>query len=367
MAKRACLRHPRPVYFMHLHRSDMVATTGLLTIGMRPHANPRRRRRAETLSPGARVGGWRVEAELGRGGMATVYAVVHTKFGKRAALKLAHRDLPGDKLPPDVFLREARIVNMVEHPCVADVFATGTFDGRPYIVMDRVVGPTLAEASRGKKLARRDALVLLGELCEVLAAAHAVGVVHRDLKLANVIALDSAAGGRRLKLIDWGVAHIASEPDPLTGMIAGTLTYVAPEQIRGDGVTPATDVYSLAVLAYELLLGEPPFASPDDRELLRMHLSHPAPSPHAIWPTCPEALATMLVAMLAKQPADRPTIAQVAAGFAAARSELATPPPLPVSVPKPQPPRRRMRLTQRWLAPAVAFGALAAALVGAFV
>ncbi len=300
--------------------------------------------------------------------MATVYAVVHTKFGKRAALKLAHRDLPADKLPPDVFLREARIVNMVEHPSVADVFATGMFDGRPYIVMDRVAGATLVEAFRGKKLSRRDALALLGELCDVLAAAHAVGIVHRDLKLANVMALEGGgAAGRRVKLIDWGVAHLASEPDPLTGMIAGTVTYVAPEQIRGDGVTAATDVYSLAVLAYELLLGEAPFASPDDRQLLRMHLSQPAPSPHAIWPTCPASLEMMLVAMLAKQPADRPTLAEVAAGFAAARAELAPPPPPPLVVAarhEPPPPAWRAR---RWLAPALAVGALAAALLGAFV
>ena len=356
----------------------MDATTALTTVEPRHLAVPSKRRRAETLAPGARIGAWRIEGELGRGGMATVYAVVHTKFGKRAALKLAHRDLVTEKLPAEAFLREARIVNLVDHPCVPDVFATGTFDGRPYIVMDRLAGPTLADLARGTPITRREALGVLAELCDVLATAHAAGLVHRDLKLANVIVLDSPCpAGRRVKLIDWGVAYVTSEPDPLTGMIAGTLTYVAPEQIRGDGVTAATDVYSLAVLAYELLLGDPPFAAADDLELLRLHLNQAPPSPHATWPTCPAALAELLVAMLAKMPADRPALADVAAGIAAARAELvatsATPPPLPAVVLAPAaaaPPSTQRatsllpRLARRWLGPAVAVGALAAALVG---
>ena len=345
-----------------------------------PPASPAKRRRAETLSPGARIGAWRIEAELGRGGMATVYAVVHTKFGKRAALKLAHRDLITDKLPSEAFLREARIVNLVDHPSVPDVFATGSVDGRPYIVMDRLAGTTLADLARAKKITRREALGVLGELCEILAAAHTVGIVHRDLKLANIIVLDApCAAGRRVKLIDWGVAYVTSEADPLTGMIAGTLTYVAPEQIRGDRVTTATDVYSLAVLAYELLLGEPPFAAADDLELLRLHLNHAPPSAHATWPTCPDDLAELLTAMLAKQPADRPALADVAAGIAAARAELAasavTPPPIPARGVAPAatagvlvPPARLLpRLARRWLGPAVAVGVLAAALIGAVV
>ncbi len=371
---------------MQLPCCEMDATTALTTVEMGPVSAARKRRRAETLAPGGRVGPWRIEGELGRGGMATVYAVVHTKFGKRAALKLAHRDLVTDKLPAEAFLREARIVHLVDHPCVPDVFATGTFDGRPYIVMDRLAGATLADLVRGKKIARREALCVLGELCEVLAAAHAAGLVHRDLKLANVIVLDApCAAGRRVKLIDWGVAYVTSEPDPLTGMIAGTLTYVAPEQIRGDGVTAATDVYSLAVLAFELLLGHPPFAAEDDLELLRLHLKAPPPSAHATWPTCPDVLAQLLFGMLAKQPAERPTLADVAAGLAAARAELtaasATPPPLPVAViargasaPVPPAPRPAVsptgilsRLARRWLGPAVAVGALAAALVGLIV
>jgi serine/threonine-protein kinase len=130
------------------------------------------------------------------------------------------------------------------------------------------------------------------------------------------------ADGRRTKLLDWGMARIAGEVDPLHGMIAGTLTYVAPEQARGDDITPAADVYSLAVMAYQLLLGEPPFASPNDIELLHKHLRTEPPRPRTLWAAIPDELDTLLVAMLAKQPADRPALAEVTRALRATRRSL---------------------------------------------
>ncbi|MEO7729472.1 MAG: serine/threonine-protein kinase [Kofleriaceae bacterium] len=270
-----------------------------------------------------KIGVWRVERELGRGGMATVYAVVHTRFGKRAALKLAHRDAIGPKFTPETFLREARTANLVDHAGVADVFQTGTFDGRPYIVMERLSGCSLGARLDAGALPRDQALEILIELCDVLEAAHDAGVTHRDLKLDNVYLLDRlGAGGHRTKLLDWGMARIASEDDPLRGLIAGTLTYVAPEQARGNDITPAADIYSLAVMAYQLLLGEPPFASPDDLDLIHKHLRDQPPRPSALWAGIPAELEATLIAMLAKQPADRPTLPAIAAALRAARSTL---------------------------------------------
>ena len=320
-----------------------------MTVACSPRADARRRRaRPETLRVGSRVGAWRVDRELGRGGMATVYAVTHTRFGKRAALKLAHPSIIGEHFPFDAFLREARIVHTVEHPGLPDVFATGRCDGRPYLVMERLTGRTLAELSPG----RTDALEILRELCDILDASHARGVVHRDLKLANVFVLDAPYGGsRRVKLIDWGVAHVDGEPDPLTGMIAGTLTYVAPEQIRGDALTAKTDVYSLGVLAFELLAGGVPFTAPDDIELLRKHLRDPVPDPRARWPQIPEALAVTLVAMLAKDPEDRPSLTDVAAVLVASRPK--PPPPPPVRLARgtePQPIVEKAQPLPAWLA-----------------
>lgn len=271
------------------------------------------RPRPQTLTPGMRIGAWKIERELGSGGMATVYAVIHTRFGKRAALKLAHRSVLGPSFTPETFLREARIANLVNHPSVTEVFATGTYDGRPWLAMERLVGETLRTRFDEGTLQRDEALDILIEICDVLDAAHAAGVTHRDLKLDNVFVLDEpGAGGRRVKLLDWGMARITGEDDPMVGMIAGTLTYVAPEQIRTDHITPVADVYSLGVLAYQLLLGQAPFAADSDLALIHKHLREEPPAPHMLWKAIPRALENTLIAMLAKQPEHRPSLHDIA-------------------------------------------------------
>lgn len=273
------------------------------------------------IREGARAGAWTIGRELGKGGMASVHAVTHSVFGKRAALKIAHADILSPHFTYETFLREARIVNLVDHPAVTDVFSTGSFDNRPYLVMEQLSGETLgARADRGP-IDRSEVIEILLELCDVLGAAHAANVVHRDLKLDNVFLLD--APGRKLKLLDWGVAAVLGEPDPLAGMVAGTLTYVAPDQVRGDDLTPAADVYSLAVLAYQLLLGEPPFSSPNDLELLRKHLHQPPPMPSTRWPEIPADLEALLLGMLAKRAEDRPTLEEVVLVLTQTRRELA--------------------------------------------
>jgi eukaryotic-like serine/threonine-protein kinase len=284
---------------------------------------PRRKQRPATLVPGMRIGAWRVDRELGRGGMATVYAVVHTRFGKRAALKLAHRTVLGPQFTPETFLREARIANLINHAGVAEVFATGTYDGRPYLAMERLAGRSLGVRLDDGPLPRDEAFEILIELCGALEAAHAAGVVHRDLKLDNVFLLDGSSGeGRRTKLLDWGMARIVGEDDPLRGMVAGTLAYLAPEQLRGDAVTPAADVYALAVVAYLLLLGRAPFASRGDLELIHKHLHEAPPRPRTLWAEIPHELEATLLAMLAKLPEQRPPLSEVVRVLRAARQRV---------------------------------------------
>src|SRR5687767_611390 len=154
---------------------------------------PRRRSKPATLAPGDRIGAWRVEGELGRGGMGSVYSVTHAGFGKRAALKLCHRNVLGAEFTFDTFLREARIVHLINDPGVPDVFATGTYDGRPYLAMERLHGVTLGEYLETREVSKRAALDILFEICRVMAAAHLQGVVHRDLKLDNIFVLDTPA------------------------------------------------------------------------------------------------------------------------------------------------------------------------------
>ncbi|MBV8759318.1 MAG: serine/threonine protein kinase [Deltaproteobacteria bacterium] len=266
----------------------------------------------DALPVGTKVSSWRVDGELGRGGMASVHAVTHGKFGKRAAIKIAHRSILTDSYNPRTFLREARIVHRIDHPAVIDVFATGSIGGRPYLVMEKLEGMSLGYRLDQGFVSRAEAFEILIELCDVLRAAHAAGVVHRDLKLDNVyICADTFAGGRRVKLLDWGVAFVQGEEDPFRGLIAGTLTYVAPEQIRGDALTPAADIYSLAVLAYHLLCRRPPFAARTDVELIKLHLRAEPPHPREAWPTIPADLDALLVSMLAKNPAERPSLDEV--------------------------------------------------------
>ena len=319
---------------LHWLRSTMATATTATTGDPPPPASdrgaalPRRRAKPDDgLAIASRVSSWRVEGELGRGGMSSVHAVVHMKFGKRAAIKIAHRSvIGGNGMSADTFWREARIVHAVQHPAVIDVFATGSHDNRPYLVMEKLVGTPLGRrVDTGPLLPRRESLEILLELCDVLRAAHAAGVVHRDLKLDNVFLCDTPfADGRRIKLLDWGVAYVCGEPDPFRGLIAGTLTYVAPEQIRGDELTPAADVYSLAVLAYHLLCRRPPFAGPD-LALLHMHLRADPPPPSFAWPEIPTALEAVLVRMLAKRPTERPSLDEVEATLRAALDAIDRP------------------------------------------
>jgi serine/threonine-protein kinase len=276
---------------------------------------PRRRRGQpdDTLVAGSRVSSWSVERELGRGGMASVHAVVHRRIGKRAAIKIAHRSVIGESYTADTFLREARIVHAIDHPGVIDVFATGACSGRPYLVMERLVGSPLGDRVDEGPISRIEALRVLIELCDILRAAHAAGIIHRDLKLDNVFLVNEPySRERRVKLLDWGVAYVTGEHDPFRGLIAGTLTYVAPEQIRGGALSPATDIYSLAVLAYHLLCRRPPFAAQTDLALIQLHLRAEPPRPRTAWPGVPPALDALLSDMLAKNPGDRPDLATVA-------------------------------------------------------
>lgn len=244
--------------------------------------------------------------------MASVHAVTHTRFGKRAAIKIAHRSVLGEQYTPATFLREARIVHRIEHPAVIDVFATGSCESRPYLVMERLTGASLGDRVDSGPMPRGEALEILLELVDVLRAAHKAGVVHRDLKLDNVYVCDAPfAGGKRIKLLDWGVAYVTGEDDPFRGLIAGTLTYVAPEQIRGDALTAAADIYSLAVVAYHMLCRRPPFAARTDLELIQLHLRAEPPRPNVAWPSIPHELDELLVAMLAKDPTDRPSLDEV--------------------------------------------------------
>lgn len=246
------------------------------------------------------AGPWRIEYELGRGGMGVVYAVEHVHIGKRAALKVLHRRMPDPERHAQRMMLEARVVNAIAHPNIVDVFDVGTtHDGQPYIVMERLEGSPLSDIF----ISQRRAMEILVEVCAALAAAHDAGVVHRDLKPENIF-----VGEQAVTVLDWGIARLMSAEQTIAvGQIVGTPQYLSPEQARGEDVSPASDVYALGVVAYELFAGEVPFLAMTTAEVMAMHLHMEPPTPDLGDPR----LEQLLLEMLAKDPADRPTIREV--------------------------------------------------------
>jgi eukaryotic-like serine/threonine-protein kinase len=282
---------------------------------------------SDALRPGAQAGPWVVERELGRGGMGAVYAVVHEAIGKRAALKVVHQRLLVPGFNCDRMLLEAKVVNQVGHPNIVDIFETGRLgDGRPYIVMERLDGQPLSSRADDGKLLPDLVIAILLQVCDALIAAHAAGVVHRDLKLDNVFLVDNPdePATPKVKLLDWGIAKVLSHDvkHTIEGQLVGTPQYLAPEQARGLPVSPQTDVYSLGVMAYELFLEQLPFEAETAAEVMAMHLRLPPPRPSELWPDVPPQLEELLLTMLAKQADQRPTTLEVARRLEAVRAEL---------------------------------------------
>jgi len=281
----------------------------------------------DVLVPGAKAGPWIVERELGRGGMGAVYAVVHEDIGKRAALKVVHKRLLGPSFNSDRMLLEAKVVNQVGHPNIVDIFETGKLsDGRPYIVMERLEGQPLSTRADNGKLLPDLVVGILLQICDALIAAHAAGVVHRDLKLDNVFLVDNPEDPDmpKVKLLDWGIAKLihTDVKHTVEGQLVGTPQYLSPEQARGQVVTPQSDVYSLGVMAYELFLEQLPFEAETAAEVMAMHLRVPPPPPSELWPDVPPRLQDLLLAMLAKHASARPTSLEVARRLQAVREDF---------------------------------------------
>lgn len=321
----AYLGQAHPLHISGISMQTMVSTAGgaaqVVPIEPEPCGDP-----PDELAYGAKAGPWIVERELGRGGMGSVYAVHHEEIGKRAALKIMHRRLI-TKASAERMLVEARVVNQVGHPNIVDIFETGTLeDGRPYIVMERLDGVPLAVRADESKILPDQVIPILLQVCDALIAAHAAGVVHRDLKLDNVFLIDNPDDPRhpRVKLLDWGIAKVISTDvrHTIEGQLVGTPQYLAPEQARGAAVSAQTDVYSLGVMAYELFLEQLPFEAETSAEIMAMHLRATPPPPSELWPEIPPGLETLILAMLAKDPDARPSMLTVAHSLEIVRDEL---------------------------------------------
>jgi hypothetical protein len=269
---------------------------------------------------GTELGGYRLGEPLGRGGTSVVYRAEHVRLGRQAALKLLSAGV-GEADFRERFLRESQLAAALDHPSIVPVYDAGEAeDGLLYIAMACVEGSDLKTvlAAEGKLPLRRT-LRVVGQIGAALDAAHARGLVHRDVKPANIL----VAEGDRAYLSDFGVAkELASNGMTRTGSFVGTIDYCAPEQIEGRAVDGRTDVYALACVLYECLAATPPFSRPSEVAVLNAHLHAPPPKLTRAAPEIPPALESVIEKALSKSPLDRyPTCGDFLAAARAAAAE----------------------------------------------
>jgi serine/threonine protein kinase len=277
----------------------------------------------EHVAPGTMLGEYRLEGLIGKGGMGFVYAAVHPLIGKRAAVKILRRELCREPLSIERFINEARIVNRIGHPNIVDVFAFGrTADGGSYFVMEWLKGESLRARVARSRLPADEIRAIVKALASALSAAHAEGVIHRDLKPDNVFLVSVPGQGTVVKLLDFGVAKLERTHHQVeqtaSGAIIGTPQYIAPEQAKSQAIDPRADTYALGAILFELITGRPPFLADSAMEVVAMHLMEPPPRPSEFALVPPE-IDDLVVAMLAKSPDERPAMDEITARFERAR------------------------------------------------
>ncbi len=270
------------------------------------------------LAPaGATVGGYVLESLIARGGFGAVYRST-APDGTPVALKLLHRELALAPVVLARFEREMKVIALLAHPNTPRILELGkTTDGQPFYTMELLSGPTLTARVRDQgPLGVAELLAVVEPLCAALAAAHARGVVHRDVKPSNVIIAKAAGGADRVVLLDFGIAKVLDDTGPAltrSRHVIGSPVAMAPEQIRGGSIDPRTDVYGLGVLAYFALSGQYPFSHVDVAVLEQLHLERDPP-PLTERVRVPGGIAAVIHRALAKAPDQRP--ADAAAFFA---------------------------------------------------
>jgi serine/threonine protein kinase len=248
------------------------------------------------------AGRYELRGILGRGGMAEVRDGWDTRLNRAVAIKLLYSALNAQ---PDVrrrFEHEARAAAALSHPNIVAVHDYGEHDGRPFIVMERLPGHTLADQIGRGPLDSARVRAVLHDVLSALAAAHAVGVLHRDLKPANILA---SANGGAMKVADFGIAKTAGSAQTATGQIVGTMGYLSPERVAGAPGSVADDLYSVGVMGYEALTGRPAFPQDNPAALARAIMDMPPPTLAATRPDVEPSLATAVDGAMARDPRQR--------------------------------------------------------------
>jgi hypothetical protein len=254
------------------------------------------------LAQGTRVGRYRIEGVLGRGGMAVVYRARGEGIDRDVALKLLADDLSAAPEFVERFRREGRLQASLEHPHAVTIYEAGDSDYGLYLAMRLVPGPTLAELNREHELGAAQTLTLLGQVADALDAAHALGLVHRDVKPQNVL-----VSGDDAYLGDFGLTRVEDATGVTsTGRLMGTVAYLAPEVIQGQQAGPAADRYAFAAMLFECLTGSAVFPRGTQAAVLFAHTNERVPRISARRPELPRELDDIFDRALAKDPRARP-------------------------------------------------------------
>lgn len=264
------------------------------------------------LRTGETIAGYCIEGVLGRGGMGVVYEARQLSLDRTVALKVLSPELSSDEGFRSRFRREGLIQARIDHPNIVPVYEAGEHDGALFLAMRLVRGGTLKDVVMSRELSSVRTLQLLGPVADALDAAHEVGLIHRDIKPQNIL-----VGARdHTFLADFGLTRSGDRDSSLTrtGQWVGTPDYMAPEQIRGEALTPAADIYALAAVLFECLTGDVPYPKESDAAVLWAHMTDPPPRISALRADLPRELDDVLAQAMAKAPHER---------FAAATALLA--------------------------------------------
>src|SRR4051812_25286678 len=254
---------------------------------------------------GEKLGSFRIEAVLSTGAVGVVYRGNNELTGKPAAVKVISGEIAKQGKAYERFRREAEILQQFRHPNIVRFLALGRFQGTAYFAMEYVPGENLEQLLvRRGQLPWREVVDLGIQICEALHYAHEHGVVHRDLKPSNLMVSEQG----QVKLTDFGIAKdLDATALTAPGRTLGTAAYMAPEQIRGTPeVSHKTDLYSLGIVLYQMLTGQPTFSGASAVVLMHCHLNQPPPRASSKVPEIPKALDELIVKLMAKAPSDRP-------------------------------------------------------------